>query len=149
MSTTYYTRSQARRQHSVSLPPQPSPRQEASVDHVVVSGTDHVLSDRDGNSPLSSDGSHEVHTQSAPLDSGALPSNFRECEEVGILSESQASDTRDGSHDPITSADPFEEGFTRPKRYASSIRRSTSNTSISSNERIFPPWFANESPEER
>src|SRR5258705_876825 len=148
MSMKYFTRSQARRQRSVSLPPQPSPRQVASVDHVVVSGTDHVLSDRDGNSPLSSDGSHEVHAQSAPLDSGALPSNFREGEEVSIQSGSQVSDIRDGSHDPITSIDPFEEGFTRPKRYASSIRCNTSNTSISSNERIFPPWFANENPEE-
>ena len=67
-----------------------------------------MLSDRDGNSPLSSNGSHDL----------------------------------------ILSTDPFEEGLIQPKRYALSICHSTSNTSISSNERIFPLWFATESLEE-
>ena len=140
LSTMYYTHSQACQQSSISLPPQVP-----SVDHMVESGTDHVLSDRDGNPLLPSDGNHEVHAQSAPLDSGALSSNFRESEEVGIVSGTPISDIHDGSHDLITSTDPFKEGFTHLKKYASSIHCSTSNISISSNERIFPLWFAHES----
>jgi hypothetical protein len=134
-----------------------------ATDHMAQSVNEHVDSDRDRDSLVSQDDKSKYHEVTVGMEDGTIailspaqsalpeqrdePSNpFVIKEDVGN-SRLQIQEPSGGSHDP-SNENGNGTGFIRPKRYARTLSTDSNKSSITSNEQIFPAWFASVSPEE-